>query len=131
VTRRALFVYGTLKAGASNHVRVASSQRIVEARVRGRLYDSGKGWPVLIFGGETFVHGQVLFFDDLTPLLPALDEYEGFDPQQPERSLFVRTLRPVTLDGGEDIDAWVYEMPPAREEELVRRGAVLLSSGRW
>lgn len=115
---RALFVYGTLMPG---HLRWpmlaphATGRR--PATARGRLYDSGKGWPVarLEVGapdpgrnadrpGED-VPGWVV---DLRPeamddLLTVLDEMEGVD-----RGLYDRVL--VEVDGGA---AWAYSTSAA------------------
>jgi gamma-glutamylcyclotransferase (GGCT)/AIG2-like uncharacterized protein YtfP len=41
-------------------------------------------------------------------VLAALDEIEGYTPEDPDRSLYVRTAVPVRLPDGSTTDAWVY-----------------------
>lgn len=128
----ALFVYGTLKRGGSNHALVACHARVEPALARGRLYALLEGYPALIERGEDEVRGEVLFFDDRSPELGALDALEGYEPLHPESSLFLRVRREVwvpTLD--RRVLAWVYVMPADREPALVRAGARRLVHGEW
>lgn len=52
-TGQAVFVYGTLMPGHVHHPAIepyVSTRRL--ARVRGRLYDTGRGFPAAVFGGD-------------------------------------------------------------------------------
>ena len=42
-------------------------------------------------------------------LFPELDRYEGFDPKDPASSEFVRVRIAVLTEGGDSIEAWMYE----------------------
>lgn len=76
--RTALFVYGTLKRGASNHGLMAGQQFLGSARtVPGFvLYDLG-GYPgmVQVPGASGFVTGEVWLVS--SACLAALDRFEG------------------------------------------------------
>jgi gamma-glutamylcyclotransferase (GGCT)/AIG2-like uncharacterized protein YtfP len=45
---------------------------------------------------------------DSTTVLAALDEIEGYRPDDPDRSLYVRSRTAVTLPDGTCESAWVY-----------------------
>ena len=93
-----LFVYGTLKPGAS-------AWRLLEpfatgswpATLPGMLYDTGRGYPALRLGGEPGVPGWVVELrSPSAAALSAMDSYEG-----PE---YQRVL--VTLPDG--VTCWTY-----------------------
>lgn len=69
----------------------------------GRLYDLGR-FPGAAPGAGT-VHGE-LFRVHTSSVWPVLDHYEGYDPDDEARSLFVR--RQVSLRRPEGQTAWVY-----------------------
>ena len=96
----ALFVYGTLMPG---HLRWPALEPFVEQRrlamVRGRLYDTGNGYPGARFDLDGTIEGWVL---ELRPgarsaALATLDRVEG--------TLF----RPVTVTTSDGVDAITYE----------------------
>jgi gamma-glutamylcyclotransferase (GGCT)/AIG2-like uncharacterized protein YtfP len=116
VTPNALFVYGTLKRGQSNHARVRSALRIVPATVRGLLFGLDEGYPALI-EGDGVVHGELCFFDDLSAILPDLDAYEG--------SQYLRIRCEATLEDGERCQAWCYAAA------ALPHRAWPIPSGRW
>ena len=45
---------------------------------------------------------------DRRAVLAALDEIEGYRPDQPDASLYTRVETPVTFDDGHVANAWVY-----------------------
>jgi gamma-glutamylcyclotransferase (GGCT)/AIG2-like uncharacterized protein YtfP len=107
-----LFVYGTLSprnappeiAATVNRLRPVGS-----ASVRGRLYDLGE-YPgaVLSEKSRSVVRGEVFELPGDQSTLTALDSYEGFEPHKPGSSLFLRRVRPVTMDDGKRVRCWVY-----------------------
>jgi gamma-glutamylcyclotransferase (GGCT)/AIG2-like uncharacterized protein YtfP len=115
VTLNALFVYGTLMRGRSNHHRIERAVRIEPATVRGLLFGLPEGYPALL-EGEGTVHGELCFFDDLESILPEVDAYEG--------SLYARIRCEAAVEE-QRYPAWCYavrEIPP---------GAWPIPSGRW
>lgn len=131
-----LFVYGTLMRGEARHGLVQAATRIEPATIEGRLYDTGRGYPALVDAStpnDPRVSGEALFFDAaaLAREWPRLDDYEGYSACWPASSLYLRVTRPITLDDGTRLEAWVYVMPAAREGELVASGARRVASGAW
>ena len=43
-----------------------------------------------------------------TAVLRQIDEYEGYDPDDPESSEFVRVRQAVELSGGGTQQCWIY-----------------------
>ena len=107
-----LFVYGTLRPGhapASVAAYVDGCACVGGGCTTGRLYDL-RNFPGAIVdtAGEGKIYGQVLELPD-EKTLRRLDAYEGYDPLDPAKSLFVRTECDVRLDDeGRTVRAWVY-----------------------
>jgi len=107
-----LFAYGTLREGRAPREiakTVAQLRPIGKGVARGRVYDVG-AYPGAIFdsreaAGE--VEGEVFEVPDEV-VLKALDDYEGFDPDDPAASLFVRRNIEVRMNG-KDIGCWAYQ----------------------
>ena len=116
VTLNALFVYGTLKRGRSNHAWIASALRIEPASVPGVLFELPEGYPALA-SGEGTVHGELCFFEDLGPLLPDLDAFEG--------TQYRRIRCEAMTEDSQRHDAWCYVV---RE---IPSSAWPIPSGRW
>ena len=97
-----LFAYGTLRdAGMRDRVlRGAPSREIGPGSVAGVLYDLGE-YPGLVAGDERVPGVVIELADDAA--LARLDEYEDVGS-----GLYVRRRTTVRLDGGEEIEAWVY-----------------------
>ena len=110
-----LFIYGTLRPGlapAEVAPVVAQLHPVAEAHLRGTLYHLGH-YPGLVLTPVTGKVNGIVF--ELPPdaqiafkLLAQLDLYEGFSPQSPADSLFLRVLHLVTLSTGELLTCWVY-----------------------
>lgn len=107
-----LFVYGTLRpevappevADAVHQLRPVGA-----ASVRGHLYDLGE-YPgaILDASANTTIAGELFELPDDQAILAALDDYEGFDCNDPEASLFVRIKCLVTLSDGRKLESWIY-----------------------
>lgn len=127
-----LFVYGTLMRGRPAHGLVARWVRAAQpATTEGRLFLMPPGYPALIAApGSTPVRGEVL---ELGPGFDwaRLDEYEGCDPDDPQGSLYRRSLRAVHLRDGGASEAWCYWMPAEAEPSILGEGARRLDEGRW
>lgn len=79
-SRELVFVYGTLRRGASNAFRMEGAEHVGRATVRGRLYriDSNRDfvYPALVHDPRAvFVYGDV--FAVPPEIMAALDDYEG------------------------------------------------------
>ena len=53
-------------------------------------------------------------------VLQALDKLEGYQADEPQSSLYIRTLTPVTLEDGRTVNAWAYfyNAPLGRAERI-------------
>lgn len=125
--------------------------RAAQATVRGRLYDLPFGFPAIVVPREDVratgttnpladaatqrrqadgvahpkaaprVSGELLVFDDFEERLPALDRFEGFDPES-GNGLYRRVLVPV-VTRETSVLAWIYA--------IERPSGVHLPDGRW
>ncbi|MFN7944888.1 MAG: gamma-glutamylcyclotransferase family protein [Blastocatellia bacterium] len=107
-----LFVCGTLLpelVPAALKELVARFELIGSGVVRGRMYDLGE-YPGAVpdESAATRIVGKVFRLPADDALLSALDDYEGYDPQSPSASLFVRTRCTVTLSDGSQAECWMY-----------------------
>ena len=107
-----LFAYGTLLPGHAPSEIATSVNRlrsIGRGRIHGRLYDLGE-FPGAIVDAtaDTAVSGEIFELPEDPAVLRSLDEYEGYDPADPEASLFVRKECVIELPDGRDLDCWVY-----------------------
>jgi predicted GNAT family N-acyltransferase/gamma-glutamylcyclotransferase (GGCT)/AIG2-like uncharacterized protein YtfP len=120
-----LFVYGTLRRKAKHSVR----QGLLEERrllgtgtFRGRLYDLGR-FPGAIPSNEIShrVFGEIYRIEEDRKTFQLLDEYEG--------SHFRRARRPVVMDNGKRISAWIYlYVGPMHSAKIIRNGDYLAAS---
>jgi gamma-glutamylcyclotransferase (GGCT)/AIG2-like uncharacterized protein YtfP len=123
-----LFAYGTLQSGLAptKIARVAAKLRPVgEGSVRGVLYDLG-GYPGAVAdpSAKGRIFGTVMELPEDEGLLARLDAYEGFDPQEPEKSEYIRERQAVELKAGGTVDCWFYRYNrQPREADRVESGA--------
>ena len=76
------------------------------ATVEGQLLDLGR-YPGAVAGERGAIHGEV--YRILSPgLLASLDREEGYRPNAPARSLYLRQPTRVRLAGGQELTAWIY-----------------------
>ena len=114
-----LFVYGTLRQGQTARSLVAGTiTRCVKASAVGQIYAFPMGYPGYIEGTGRVV-GELLWLSELAATFGLLDAYEGED--------FVRALRPVTTEAGEELWAWIYVLA---DPEAVKLGT-LIDDGDW
>ena len=99
-----LFVYGTLRQGQTARSLVANQiTRCVKASTSGWIYAFPMGYPGYTegdHGGK--VIGEVVWLTELAATFGLLDAYEGQD--------FVRVIKQVTLESGDEVWAWVYTL---------------------
>jgi gamma-glutamylcyclotransferase (GGCT)/AIG2-like uncharacterized protein YtfP len=117
-----VFVYGTLRTGASNAWRMAGSRLLGPGTVRGRLYRVA-WYPALVLdprAGE--VRGEL--HDVPCAMLPGLDRFEGVSAAG-EGSEYRRIRARVTLPGGSEVEAWVWEW------RAPMAGLPEISDGEW
>jgi gamma-glutamylcyclotransferase (GGCT)/AIG2-like uncharacterized protein YtfP len=107
-----VFVYGTLRPGQKNYPRYLQGRTLREhsATIRGLLYFVPDGGYPYLRPGEGTVSGELLELDpeSYDETLYELDLLEEYDPQDEERSVYLRRKTTVTLSQGEQVTAWAY-----------------------
>jgi gamma-glutamylcyclotransferase (GGCT)/AIG2-like uncharacterized protein YtfP len=107
-----LFAYGTLQPGLapSQIAGAAAKLRPVGLGfVYGELYELD-GYPGAVpdVHSKSKITGTILELPGDENVLRQLDEYEGYDPEAPESSEFVRVRQTVELVGGGTLECWIY-----------------------
>lgn len=112
-----LFVYGTLLPGRLRWPLLApfvTDQ--LPAAVPGRLFDSGRGWPVAVFAGDTDQVSRADRADHVPGVVVVLDADRSgeaidlLDRVEGTAAGLLRRVRVTTLAGEE---AWAYHHPHA------------------
>lgn len=105
-----VFFYGTLMAGFDRRRRAGIDQNLTyrgRGSIQGALFDLGI-YPAAVPGSESRVWGEVYEMALPDHVLAALDDIEGYRPENPDRSLYARAQADVTLPDGSQARAWVY-----------------------
>lgn len=110
-----LFVYGTLRPGASADLLCTHPQQVrwfCRAHVHGLLYQVSY-YPGLILlpatdGRAMRVMGDVFQLKDPLSLLRELDQFEACTPEDPQPHEYRREEITVTMADGSTCLAWVY-----------------------
>ena len=105
-----VFFYGTLMSGFRRPGRQRiDAQLTPEGRgsIYGALFDLGI-YAAAVPASDSQVWGEIHRMIDTDVVLSELDEIEGFQPSEPEQSLYTRVETPVTFDDGRVATAWVY-----------------------
>jgi gamma-glutamylcyclotransferase (GGCT)/AIG2-like uncharacterized protein YtfP len=114
-----LFVYGTLRQGQTARSLVAGAvTRSMRASTAGQIYAFPMGYPGYLEGPGRVV-GELLWLSELAATFGLLDAYEGAD--------FVRAIRLVKTEAGEDLWAWLYVLA---DPEAIKLGT-LIPDGDW
>lgn len=106
-----VFFYGTLMTPFSRPGRQRITPKLsFEGRgtIAAALFDLGIYPAAVPTNDGSVVWGEVYVMLDSGTVLAALDEIEGYRPNEPERSLYQRVLTNVTLDDGRVLEAWAY-----------------------
>lgn len=75
--------------------------------IQGALFDLGI-YPAAVPSPDGHIWGEVYEMSDVTAVLVALDDIEGYRHDDPDRSLYMRKQVAVTLPDGTRAEAWVY-----------------------
>ncbi|MBA3885237.1 MAG: gamma-glutamylcyclotransferase [Acidobacteria bacterium] len=105
-----VFFYGTLMAGFDRRRRAGIDQNLTyigRGSIQGALFDLGI-YPAALPASEGRVWGEVYEMASPDTVLAALDDIEGYSPEDPDRSLYARARAEVTLPDGGLAQAWVY-----------------------
>jgi gamma-glutamylcyclotransferase (GGCT)/AIG2-like uncharacterized protein YtfP len=106
-----VFFYGTLMSPFNRPGRLRITPKLSftgRGSIRAALFDLGIYPAAVPADDQSLVWGEVYETQDPAAVLAALDEIEGYRPNQPERSLYTRILTEVTLEGDRSARAWAY-----------------------
>ncbi len=117
-----VFFYGTLMTPFNRTGRLRVEPHLVymgRGTMPAALFDLGI-YPAAVPASEGKVWGEVYEMTHPTIVLQALDEIEGYRPEEPESSLYTRNLTPVTHEDGRVVTAWAYfyNAPLGRAERI-------------
>lgn len=105
-----VFFYGTLMAGFDRRRRAGIDPKLTymgRGAIKAALFDLGI-YPAAVPAPEGLVWGEVYAMTEPEPVLAALDDIEGYRPDDPDRSLYSRAQAPVRMPDGSMEQAWVY-----------------------
>ena len=105
-----VFFYGTLMTPFNRQGRLRIDQHLTYAgrgTIGAALFDLGI-YPAAVSASDGRVWGEVFEVSHPAIVLKALDEIEGHRSDEPESSLYMREKTRVTLDNGQDVEAWAY-----------------------
>lgn len=102
----AVFVYGTLRKGGSNHFRMKGADFMGEGIIAGTIHKID-WYPALVCGGAGKVKGEL--YRVCGEHLRALDVFEGILPDADEPREYRRVKVEVTLETCAKENAWVWE----------------------
>jgi len=123
-----VFVYGTLMAGFDRRRRAGIDTRmrfVGRGWIQAALYDLGL-FPAAVPAPDCRVAGELYEVVDDPSVLAKLDEIEGFRPNEPDASLYMRAQTTVTLESGARETAWVYFYnAPLGQGQLIESGDYL------
>jgi len=105
-----VFFYGTLMSGFKREGRARLDALLVpqgRGWIRASLFDLGI-YPAAIPATDSKVWGEVHRMRDVDAVLSSLDEIEGYRPDEPDASLYVRVETGVTFEDDRTAQAWTY-----------------------
>src|SRR5687768_13760496 len=105
-----VFFYGTLMTPFHRTARLSVDSHLIYAgrgTIEAALFDLGI-YPAAVPSADGRVCGELYEITHPTIVLRALDELEAFNPSEPETSLYLRVLTPVTTETGDVVNAWAY-----------------------
>lgn len=117
-----IFFYGTLMTPFNRTGRLRVNHHLAymgRGTIHAALFDLGI-YPAAVPADDSLVSGELYEMTSPALVLRALDELEGFRPDDPDTSLYSRKTTAVTLDDGTVVDAWVYfyNAPLGRAERI-------------
>lgn len=128
INRTSLFVYGSFFKGMVHYNKL--KDYVVSARpatVRGGMYRLQVGYPVYVSEGDCEIAGLLVQLEAPDVLFRILDEFHGFSPVSPEKSLYWKLDVKVKLEEGGEEEALIYALNPAK----LPKSAVYIPDGRW
>lgn len=126
MTKSSIFFYGSFMTGMVHHNKVAAFVKEVKpAKTLGALYRLPAGYPAMLDGTNP-VKGELATLNNFKDIIKLLDEFEGFSPTNPEKSLYNRVEKEIEVEGGKKpVTAFVYVLNPSK----LPKEATIVESG--
>lgn len=122
------FVCGSLVEGMVHYDKISSFVKSARpALTRGSVYRLEVGFPVFSSQGQHMIRGRLLELDSCETLAKLLDEFHGFSPKNPDKSLFHKVTVQVDLGHSQEISAFAYSVNPTK----LPTAAQLIEDGDW
>jgi gamma-glutamylcyclotransferase (GGCT)/AIG2-like uncharacterized protein YtfP len=123
------FVYGSYCSGFCQFKKISNFAVAREpAQIRATAYSDQFGYPLVFNDGVDLIEGELLELDLSHVQVAFLDEMMGYNPLNPEQSLFVRQEAQVTTAECSSEKAWVYFTQP---QHWPLSGAHKIEQGDW
>ncbi len=124
-----VFAYGSIYEGMIHFDRIAA---FVDTHkpgwIQGTAYRLKVGYPVVVNQGEDLIPGQILELKTSEILLAMLDEFFGYNPMFPDKSLYLRQEATAAIDGGAASETvWAYYLNPKK----LPTTAIVIAGGNW
>lgn len=121
-----IFVYGTLRPAMAppemKHI-VERWKPVGSATVLGQLLDLGDYTGAMLDANTSSrIIGEVFELPNDPAMMAELDEYEGFEPDEPDTSLFCRVKADVKLASGVIQPCWMYVYNREASDTATRNG---------
>lgn len=128
MTTTRMFVYGSLFSGQV-HFRLIESylEESQFAHIQGKAYRLKVGFPVLLQQGDDQIPGQLVTLKASEMALGLMDEFHGYNPMDPAKSLYHRAEVEVTTSEGAKALAWCYFLNPKK----LPSNALEIPGGDW
>ncbi len=128
MTAKDFFIYGSL---CHDFVHFNKIQSLVQshqvAHIAGSCYRTPVGFPVVLDQGQDLVPGDLVSLS-LSPVMEAfLDEWQGHNPMDPDRSLTQKKIISVSLQNGDSIMATSYFLNPLKKTTQL----IKVEGGNW
>lgn len=105
-----VFFYGTLMSGFDRRRRAGINDKLEyvgRGSIEAALFDLGL-YPAAVPAADGRVWGEVHRMREPAAMLAALDQIEGYRPDDTDHSLYTRAETDITLDDGRVVSGWVY-----------------------
>lgn len=122
-----LFAYGSLTEGMVHFGRIREFIKSSHpASTKGGMYQLKVGFPAMVLEGADQIEGQIFELSGSELLIQLLDQFYGYNSQDPSKSLYHRES--VFVQVGDSIEsAFIYVLNP----DKIPAGAIRIDGGDW
>lgn len=127
MSKMQLFAYGSLTEGMVHFGRIRDFIKSTRpASTKGAIYQLKVGFPAMVLEGADQIVGQLFELSGSELLIQLLDQFYGYNSQDPSKSVYHRES--VFVQVGDSIEsAFIYVLNP----DKIPAGAVRIDGGDW